>query len=68
MTGWFFGGMAVGVFLSFIMTLLFDKPTTVINGKNKVKKGGEIDYKLNTDKDGIFKRVFGRRKRLAGSD
>ena len=47
MIGWFLGGLALGFLISYILTLYFDKPEMVINGKNKVRKGGNINFSPN---------------------
>lgn len=57
----FWGGLAIGVVLCFVLVLVFDKPETVINGKNKAKNGGVVNFKPNTN--GFFSKFKNRRKR-----
>lgn len=55
---------ACGIVLGGFVVKYFNPTDLIINGKNKVKRGGAIDYKLNTEKNGFFKRIIRRRKRM----
>ena len=71
----FLTGLVLGILISFILVLLFDKPELTINGKVRAKKGSTVNFdnniserrrgkliNLKDKKDGIFKRIIRRRK------
>lgn len=53
----FWAGMAIGVLISFVVSLLLDKPETVYTIKKlRAKKGGVVDVSQETGKKRLFKR------------
>ena len=70
----FLFGVLLGILISFILVLLFDKPELQINGKVRAKKGSTVNFDNNISKekrvlfnlknkeDGIFKRIIRRQK------
>ena len=56
-------GIIIGAFLGGYLVYRFNVPDTVINGKNRAKKGGVINFKaIAQPKQKLFKRIFTKNK------